>query len=181
MSGDEIIGQYAQAVVAKDRSGFVQWWDEVGHQVYGKGPRGETMTANEAYDILERTTNYMLKESANLPAGTYDEIMEHLARGAEIDLPESTWRKFGMVPGQEHGSEGIIGAGFDYLYGRPSQRRGGQIFQPYYEFSRNMLIARHQRNGKNIIMDVSDLLLVSIALLFVAAILEVWVTPLVFG
>lgn len=155
MSGDEIIGQYAQAVVAKDRSGFVKWWDEVGHQVYGKGPRGETMTANEAYEILERTTNYMLKESANLPAGTYDEIMEHLARGAEIDLPESTWRKFGMVPGQEHGSEGIIGQGFDLLYGKPSQRRGGQIFQHYYEFSRNMLIARHQRNGKNIIMDVS--------------------------
>lgn len=160
MVQQEIVQRYARVVNALDqpdaRRSFTRWWNTEGHQIYGTTTRGRVMTADEAYEMIDRAVQTFLKRGDEpLPKNIADEILDAAANGRQVDLQPKDWRRFPEVPGQLNDRNGPIDMGFEALYGAPSNRRGAVIYDHYFETARDLHLEAAQRNGRGVIMDVS--------------------------
>ena len=147
---DDSFKAYARAVSEfgdspEARAAFGEWWEREGHQLARRQSLGgAAVDADRAYDAIDNGIRLML-ESPNVDdAGRwFDELVEAAAKGEPLDVGPERWRKFAEVPGQEktngRGLTGALNKSFDVLYGMPSARRGGVIYEHYYLWKKNTL------------------------------------------
>ena len=108
---------------------------------------GAPIDAERAYQAIRNGLELMTNNiDEGLRGGWKDDLLRAGASSGDdalLDVSPKRWRTFARVPGQEEASSkslsGALNKAFDLLYGKPSARRGGVIYEHYYTWKKNLL------------------------------------------
>jgi hypothetical protein len=157
---DDALRFWARAHDAGDPSIFHRWFDEVGQfqrkattfPIPGTNGRMRTLDAYAAYDMIGGLVDTLATASKD-PAA-FRRLLVEAATSGQREVPNKLARIMGPVPIERTTPRrGVLGAGFDLLYGAPARARGAVLYDHYYDTAMGIY---EQRFGGRIVDDMLD-------------------------
>jgi hypothetical protein len=146
---DDALRLWARAQSEADPAVFHRWFDEVGQfnrkatafPIPGTGGKMMPLDAAGAYKVIDDVIETLAAASKDPTA--FRRLLLEASSSGEREVPAKLARIMGAVPIERTTAKrGVLGAGFDMMYGAPARSRGGVFYDHYMDVATGIYEAR---------------------------------------